>query len=349
MPPNDPKRILIVKLSAIGDVLMATPVAAAVRKAFPESYIAWVVERKAADVVTGNPYLDEVYVMDRPKGGGLISDASAYVASLRQLRRDLRRREFDVSLDFQGLLRSAVVSGLSGAKCRIGYWDASELSTHFYHTKYRLDPPDVDAQQRNLNLLTTIGINSTETQMCMPLGEEDKLFASEFFAECGLEGQRAVALCPATTWASKHWITERWSEVVDLLADKWGAKSVIMGSRADSALAEQISANARTKPILSVGRTTLKQAGAIIANCDALIGVDTGLLHMSVALGRPTVGLFGPSAWHCFGKKPNYIWVAKDFPCIPCLRHPTCSDFDCMRAIQVQDVDEALGRCLDQS
>ncbi len=79
----------------------------------------------------------------------------------------------------------------------------------------------------------------------------------------------------------------------------------------------------------------------------AVIGVDTGLLHMAVALDRPSVGLFGASAWRCFLKRDNFVWVAKDFPCSPCRRHPTCRNIDCMQAITPQDVDKAVRRWLE--
>lgn len=341
-----PDRILIVKLSAIGDVLMATPVAKALREAFPHSYIAWAVERKSADVILGNPYLDEVHVIERPKGEGFPRDGLRYAASLMRLRRELGARRFDVSFDLQGLLRSGLVSWLSGAKCRIGFADADEGSVRFYHKTYMPESPDLNAQQRNLNLLKAIGVNSTDTAMHMPLTEEDRTFAAAFFAEAGLDGGRTVALCPATTWANKHWVTERWSEVADILADRYGAKSVVMGSKANSDLAETIARGSHAEPVLSVGRTTLKQAGAIMERCDAVIGVDTGLLHMAVALDRPTVGLFGASAWHCFTRKDNFVWVTKEFACSPCYRHPTCGNVDCMRAIQAEDVENAVRRWL---
>jgi heptosyltransferase I len=347
MPPTEnPERILIVKLSAIGDVLMATPVAKALRTAFPDSHIAWAVERKSADVVLGNPYLDEVYVIDRPKGEGFPKDGLRYGASLLGLRRELRSHHFDVCFDFQGLFRSGMVSWLSGARHRVGFADADEGSVRFYHSRYQPASPDLNAQQRNLDLLSVIGVHSTDTAMHMPLAGEDRDFASEFFAETGLDVQKAVALCPATTWANKHWVAERWSEVADIVAERYGAQTVIMGSKADTALARTIAEGARAKPVLSVGRTTLKQAGAIMERCDAVIGVDTGLLHMAVALDRPTIGLFGASAWHCFTKKHNFVWVTKQFPCSPCYRHPTCENVDCMRSISAEDVDAAVSRWL---
>lgn len=330
------------KLSSIGDVLLATPVARAIRAAAPDSYIAWVVERKSADIVLGNPYLDEVFVLDRPKGRNFIENIDRSLRSLLPLGRRLRPLEFDYSLDLQGLLRAAMVSVLSGAKCRVGFYDARECSPLLYHVRHRPSPQDQTVQQRNLGMLRAIGIDSTDTAMHMPIGDEDREFAASFFKENGLESGNTVALIPATTWPNKHWITERWSEVADALADRYSVRSVVMGSKADLPMVNRIVECSRSKPAVSAGLTTLKQAGAILELCRVSIGVDTGLMHMSVALGRPTVGLFGASRWRCFDRTDRFVWVTKDFPCSPCNRHPTCSNVDCMRAITVNDVEETV-------
>jgi lipopolysaccharide heptosyltransferase I len=337
-----PKRILIVKLSAIGDVLMATPVARALRNAYPDSYIAWIVERKSADVVLGNPYLDEVIVWDRYKLKWTSANAVYFLRSIFGLRHDLRRREFDVCVDLQGLLRSALVCLASGAKRRIGFADANEGSVLFYNEKYHVADGEINAQQRNLDILRVIGVQSTNTAMHMPIGDADRAFAEEFFAANDLGGRKVVAFCPATTWVNKHWTPEGWSGVADLLDRKHGAKPIILGSKADVPLALKIAQMARCEPVISAGKTTLKQAGALMERCNAVIGVDTGLLHMAVALDRPAVGLFGASQWRCFLKKDNFVWVAKDFPCSPCRRHPTCKNVDCMQAITPEDVGAAV-------
>jgi len=342
-----PERILVVKLSAIGDVLMATPVARALREAFGQSYIAWVVERKSADVVIGNPYLDDVIVWDRVKRGGVLGDAARFIGSLSGLRKELRSRRFDVCVDLQGLLRSAAVCLASGAKRRIGFADGAEGSVRLYTERYDPGGDEVNAQQRNLDLLKTLGVHSDDTTMHMPIGQEDRDFASHFFAEHGLDGHKVVAFCPATTWANKHWTPEGWRGIADLIGRQYGARSLILGSKADVALAHKITDTAEFKPVISAGKTTLKQAGALMEKCAAVIGVDTGLLHMAVALDRSSVGLFGASAWRCFLKRDNFIWVAKDFHCSPCRRHPTCSNIDCMQAITPDDVDQAVRQWLE--
>lgn len=340
---DTPKRILVVKLSAIGDVLMATPVARALRQAFPDAYIAWAVERKSADVILGNPYLDDVIVWDRIKRGHILSDTAGFFRSLSGLTREMKSRHFDACLDLQGLLRSAGVCLFSGAKRRIGFVDGAECCVCLYNEKYDPGPdPELNAQQRNLDLLRPLGVNSTDTTMHMPVGEDDRRFADQFFEEQGLNDQKIVGFIPATTWVNKHWTPEGWSGVADLLGKRYNTRGVILGSKADVALANTICEGAEFKPVISAGKTTLKQAGALMEKCIAVIGVDTGLLHMSVALDRPSVGLFGASAWRCFLKKDNFVWVAKDFPCSPCRRHPTCSNIDCMQAITPEDVTEAV-------
>lgn len=347
MAAKNPERILIVKLSAIGDVLMATPVAKALRKAYPDSYLTWIVERKSADVVLGNPYLDEVIIWERTKGGSLLSSTGRFIKGLSNISRELKARKFDVALDIQGLLRSAGVCFFSGAKQRIGFADADEYSWVLYHKKYDPRDPERNAQQRNLDLLKTLGIESTDTAMYMPVMDDDRAFAIEFFEKNGLNNEKVVAFCPATTWPNKHWTEQGWASVADIIGENYGARPMIMGSKADIPLATRISGMARVKPVISAGETTLKQAGALMERSAAVIGVDTGLLHMAVALDRPAVGLFGASAWRCFLKRDNFAWVAKDFPCSPCRRHPTCDNVDCMQAIMPEDVENAVKRWLE--
>ena len=344
MPVDPPNRILVVKLSAIGDVLMATPVARALRTAFPESHIAWVVERKAADVVLGNPCLDEVIVWDRRKWGGAFGWLKGLVMNASALRRALDGRRFDVALDLQGLLRSALVACASGAGKRIGFSDAAECSTLFYNVKH--DPGELaeNAQQRNLDMLRALGVQSTDTQMLMPITDIDREFARGFLARSELSGVKMVGICPATTRPNKHWTREGWSRVIDLIAERTGARALIFGAKADIEYARGIAEGVNTKVVIAAGETTLKQAAALMEQCVAIAGVDTGLIHMAVALDRPTVGLFGSSDWRCHVRKDNTTWLTKDYPCSPCGMRPKCKDIDCMSAFEPEEVAEAVQR-----
>jgi heptosyltransferase-1 len=339
---NDWKRILIVRLSAIGDVVMTTPVAKALRNAFPDAYIAWVVEDRSKDVIEGNPYLDEIVVWRRSTGpGSAFNRAAAYLAGVRDLRRELRARKFDVAIDFQGLLRSALVARISGAKCRVGYDSARERAELLYNVRLPMRDSGLRGPEMYRRMLELLGIADDGFEMHVPIDDEDRAFARRFIAEAvsGRPGSaRVVALCPATTWRHKHWTEDGWARVADDLVSRHGAVPIFLGSKGDAELMSRIRGLLKCDAQSAIGKTTLKQASAILEQSDLVISVDTGLLHIANALSRPIVGIFGPTTWQYLRKKDTLTIVAKDLPCMPCFRHPSCSGFECMQAITAEDV-----------
>ena len=344
---TDCKRILIVKLSSIGDVVMTTPVAKALREAYPDSYIAWIVEDKSKDVVVGNPHLDHVIVCNRHQAAGTILGRTiGFLSGLARLGPELRALKFDVAIDFQGLFRSALVAWASGARHRLGYDNAREGASFFYTARLSTRQHKIRGPQHYLSMLELLGISTGDVDMHMPIGEDERTFAREFIsnATSGRSPQSGiVALCPATTWRQKHWTEEGWARLADALVLEHDALPVFLGSTADVRLVERIRSLMSCTPADASGRTTLKQAAAILEQSSLAIAVDTGLLHIAAALGRPTIGLFGPTRWRHFAKKDKFIVVAKDFPCMPCLRHPSCKHFDCMRAVAAEDVLQVAG------
>ena len=346
-------RILIVKLSSIGDVIMATPVAKALRNAFPDSHIAWVVETKARDILQDNPYLDEIIVWDRP----LIAawnpiDWAVMAKSLRKLGRELRARDFDIAIDLQGLLRSALVAKSSGARHILGYDNGREGSRRFYTDRFPTSRTRSRGPQIYLDMLQLLGINSTDLDMHIPVGDDDRAHARDLIAResarCMPDRRCVVALAPATTWPQKHWTVQGWAGLADSLISQYNALPVILGAPVDAELIGEIHGRMKHKAADMVGKTTLKQAAAILEMSDLVVGVDTGLLHMSTALSRPSIGLFGPTGWQHLIRGDNLSVVAKDLPCMPCMRHPTCREFDCMKAIAPEDILAAGSRWLTE-
>lgn len=346
---NDCRRILIIRLSAIGDVVLTTPVAKALRRAFPDAYIAWVVETKSRDAVEGNPYLDEVIVWDRKSGSGsLPMKAIKYIRNLRALGKELRAGKFDVAIDFQGLLRSAVVGRISGARMLVGYDNAREGAHRLYKVclPVRKLARGVDLYREMLGLLD---VPTDEMEMHFPISDADRTFAGEFIADALASrpsARKIVALCPATTWPQKHWTEEGWAGLADALTADYGVLPIFLGSPDDTGLMDRIHGLMKSDPVSAIGRTTLKQAAAIISRSDLVISVDTGLLHIANALDLPIVGIFGPTTWDYLGKKDSLAIVAKELKCMPCFKHPSCESFDCMRAITPDDVLSAAERWL---
>ena len=340
---NDCRRILIVKLSSIGDVVMTTPVAKVLRNAFPDSYIAWAVDDKSKDVLVGNPYVDEVIVWERNSASGsALGKACGLTVGFAKLVPQLRARKFDVAIDFQGLLRSALVTRMSGARYRLGYDNAREGGALFYNVRFPARQRRARGPQQYLNMLELLKIFSQDSDMYVPIGEDDRAFAQRFIThaapEAASRNKRVVALCPATTWPQKHWAEEGWARLADVLASEYDALPVFLGSPADIGLVDRILGLTSCEAINAAGKTTLKQAAAMLELCDPVIAVDTGLLHIALTLNRPTVGVFGPTRWRHLPRKDNFAVVAKDFDCMPCLRHPVCKHYDCMRSIAAEDI-----------
>lgn len=330
------KRILLIRLSAIGDVVITTPVSRALREAQPDAFIAWVVEPRAADILKGNPYLDQVLVWERNKGALTPRD-------MFQLRRMLQPYRFDYAVDFQGLMRSALVARLSGARTIIGNSEAKEHADLLYHTRIPRRTDDLSSRQRCLDLLRPLGVTSDDRRMVFPIPDVERSEARGLLADVGVApGQQYACLVPATTWKQKHWFEERWAELGELLRIRLGMTPVLLGARGDLPLASRILEAGRGSTVSLVGRTDLKTAGAVLAGAAVSVAVDTALMHASVAVGTPTVGVCGASGWPGFQDYEDFTLVREALSCSPCHHNPSCDGrFDCMRALSAERVFDA--------
>jgi heptosyltransferase-1 len=326
-------RILIIRLSAIGDVVVTTPVSRALREAMPDAYLAWVVEKKSAEMLAGNPYLDEVFVWDRPKGG-------LSWGSLKEIRRQLRPQRFDWAIDCQGNLRSALVARLSGARKTVGNRGAKEGAALLYQVKVPRSTADLSSRQRCLDLLRPLGIKSRDRRMVVAVSEQERAAAREVLEGEGVKvGDAYACLVPATTWPQKHWFAASWSGLADLVRRRLGLAPVLMGGPADLPMMEQIRQGAAGGCAVAAGKTSLKAAAAVLEGARLTVAVDTALMHASVAVGTPTVGVCGASWWPGFQDYERFALVREPMSCSPCLHRPTCEGrFDCMRALTPERV-----------
>jgi heptosyltransferase I len=340
-------RILLIRLSAIGDVIVTTPVLRALREALPEAHLAWLVEEKAADILQGHPLLDEVIVWPRTTWQRQAAGVSGIVQNARFLTA-LRRRRFEVAIDFQGLLRSAWVGLAAGIPHRVGNTRTREGSGLLYTVRVPR-PQEPSSRQRCLDLLRPLGIESRDRRMAVPVGDQDRAFTSTFLEQKGVGGRPYVCLCPATTWPNKHWIEVRWARLADSLQHGLQLKPIFMGASADLPMLDRIRGAMVSSPVVAAGETSLRGAAALLEGARAAVSVDTALMHLGVAVGTPVIGLCGPSFWPGFQDYERYHMIRKPVPCSPCLRHPTCAHFDCMRAISVQEVMRAVAAAAERT
>lgn len=282
--PSRP-RILIVRLSAIGDVIHGMPLACALRERFPAALLAWAVGERAGVLLRGHEALDELITLPR---GWLKSPGTLW-----RLRRRLRAMRFDTTIDAQGLTKAAVVAWLSGAGRRIGFGQPWGRELSQWLNNELVDTTAEHAVDRTLQLLLPMGIESPAVRFQVPEDPADRTAAEKIVQRAGLEEGFAV-INPGAGWPSKLWPTDRYAAVADHLGGAWKVPTLVVWAGAEERrLAEQTVAASGGYAQLAPP-TTLRELAAVARRCRLFIGSDTGPLHLAAAVGAPCVGLYGP-------------------------------------------------------
>jgi heptosyltransferase-1 len=336
-------RLLIVKLGSIGDIVHTLPALAAIRRALPAAEISWVVEESTAEILRGNPVIDNLIEVDTRslRGGKIIEEMLLDVS--RQIR-DLRKFKFDIAMDFQGLWKSAMVAKVSGAGRRWGFASAGlrEPSSRILLTdtvetgrnasvNERASPQRVHVIRKNLALAAAaLGIDVQDDNFEFPIAtsDEHRTEAASIAAQIG--GEFAI-LNPGGGWVTKLWHAEKFGELADRLWQGKGISSIVTTGPGEDELAQKVAANSdRGYTILS--QPSLKGFYELAKRATVYVGGDTGPTHIAVAAGAPVVGLFGPTEWWRNGSvNPDDICVERtDIDCrVDCHRR-TCDKWMCM-------------------
>ena len=331
-------RILIIRLSALGDVVMASGLIPAIRALHPDAHLAWLTEPPAAPLLQHNPGLNEVIVWPKEHWKQLWRTRQwrTLWAELRAFRQKLRNERFDLVLDAQGLLKSGVCAWLTGAPRRIGLL-SREGSQALVHEAIAPPPDEVDdGMSREYRFLAHhLGAPASAFWPSLVPGVKAHEAAQHALQVHGLgqDGAQPYALiCPFTTRAQKHWFADHWQALVTQM-QQHGLAVVMLGGPADQAQAAELTAQCPGL-INLVGQLKLNESAAVVATCRLLVGVDTGLTHMGTAFKRPTVALFGSTRPYLSGRTPSTHVMYDALGCSPCRRHPTCGGrFDCMRQL----------------
>ena len=305
-------------------------------------------ESHTKDLIEGHPELDDVIVVDRNGWKRLWKERrlGTLAGEVRELVRALRKREFDVAIDLQGLLRSGIMTFLSGAPIRIGLGSKEGSGALMTHVLSRIEGDRRRISSEYRYLAEQLGLDIGDFRMEVPLAEGDRRWAEEKERELGLQAGFFVAL-PFTTTPQKHWREPRWAELMDRVADELGLPTVILGGPEDHAALSRIMGMTRTPPTSLVGMTTLTQASAMVERASLVIGVDTGLSHMGIAFDRPTVTIFGSNIPYTEPPTDRAKVIVNWLKCSPCKGNPTCNGaFTCTELISVDRVMAAAREVL---
>lgn len=340
--------ILIVKLSAIGDVIHTLPALNAIRRRYPEAHITWLVEEAAAGLVSGHPALDRVIVvprkswmkrLNRRRFKQTLREVIGFVGRIRDTR-------YELVLDFQALLKSSIWITLARGNRKVGFGRGMEhMESSWLFLNERIPPisMEVHALDRGLHLLRAIGIPADAVEYRLPIREPDRRRSQDLLemAPGNREGP-LLAMNPAAKWETKLWDPRKFSSLADRIIKAHSARIVFTGAEEDRPEMDAI-INDMQHPALNVaGRTTLMELAALYEGMTAVVTTDTGPMHLAAAVGTPTVALFGPTApWRTGPYGSGHRIVRSGPPCSPCFKRD-CAHPECMTNISVGQVMDAV-------
>lgn len=331
-------RILIVRVSAIGDIIHGVPVLCALRDALPDAFLSWIVEGRMGELLEGHPALDELIIVPRRWWKS--------PPEVWRMRRRLRERRFDTAIDLQCLSKSSITAWLSGAARRIGKAgaDGRELSRWFNNDL--VEAGGTHVIEHYLDMLRPLGIHSPSVRFDLPERPADARAAEKFLLAKGLAGRRFAVLNPGAGWPSKIWPAVRYAALARYLGQAHGVPSIaVWGTPEEKPLAERIvECSARHAQLAPP--TTLQELAALCRRTALFVGSDTGPMHLAVAVETPTISLHGPSlADWCGAYGPQNIRLQVRYEAGSALERRQADD-SAMREITVKMVAEACDRLL---
>lgn len=275
-------RVCVVMLSAIGNTVHVLPVLNALKRHHPSAHVTWIMQAGPAKLVRGHPAVDEIVLFDRKKG----------LRGLLELRRELRRRPFDVVLDFQTYFKAGLVTGMTRAPVKLGFDRARAKDFNWLFTTHRVPPRAPGYRQdQYLEFLDTLGVPAEPVEWRLGPWEHEREWQRAFFAPI----DRPVAsLVVGATKDERNWVPERWAELVDVLAGDYGLQPVLVGgSSEEERETERVIRERSRHEVVSTLGIPFREMVGVLDGSALVVSVDTGPLHVGVALGRPTVALMG--------------------------------------------------------
>ncbi len=336
-----PEKILVKEVNWLGDIVMSLPALRAVRTAFPKAHLSVLIKHELASFFDGAKWVDEIIPYKLRKGffHG-IADRSKLAGSLRQ-------KKFDLAILFPNSFDSALWPFLARIPQRVGF--ARDARGLLLSHKTTPTPQVLEIHQVHyyLHMLKeTLGLSGPADaftpDVSIPAREKMEAFLAQRRKR---PGKPLVGLAVAAAYGpAKEWPSEHYGRLIDLLAERTGAECVLVGAPSERRKSEEAVAKSKSGAIVAAGETSVGEALALLALCDAFAGNDSGSMHVAGALGKPTVGIFGSTRADRTGPLgPRTKILYKQIECSPCLKR-TCKfgHYDCLKGISPEEVAGAL-------
>lgn len=333
------KNILVVKLSAIGDVIHALPVSYAIKETFPDAKLTWVVEPPAYDLLKINPYIDKIIVFRKKE----FKTLKGLARNFFPFRKEIQAENYDAVLDLQGLFKSAAIAFFAQSNTKLGICNMRELSN-------KISKPVIGEHakghivERYLDTARAIGCRVDEVVFPIKIPPEESLKAIEIMVHAGLyEENPYIVFAIGANWPNKRWSTDFFAELGDWIYNLNIVPVIIGGGVLDENRAEEIISKMEIPPINLVNKTNLIQLAYVIKKSRLVIGGDTGPVHLAAGLGVKTLMLMGPTDANRngpYGQIENAIEVDTD--CKGCWKRACPKNEDCLKKISVQTVKDKI-------
>ena len=328
---NTPEKILIIKPSALGDIIHTLPVLPVLRAHYPGAEIHWLVAKGFHTVLENHPMIDRLWTIDKNKWKK-VKNLKDTFKELKELKNNLKSESFDLVIDFQGLFRTGLIASFTASKKRIGFKQAREGAPLFYTDKVDVDWEGIHAVDRYLKLLEHIGCDISKVEFPFAPFEENIPLMKEL-------PEKYAVIVPSAGKKANRWPADRFGQV----ASKLPIKTVVVSSPADAEIADEVVQNSNGQAISVAGRTTIMELAALIKKAEYMITNDTGPMHIAAAFGIPAFAIFGPAnpiRTGPYGK--IHTVISLNLPCAPCYAKKTCSTWECMENITVDMVYETI-------
>ncbi|VUD69419.1 Lipopolysaccharide heptosyltransferase 1 [Thalassocella blandensis] len=343
------KNILIIRVTAIGDIVMANPVASAIKQQNPNANISWLVDQAFTPLLKSHPHVDQLIPINTKDWQELWRKKHfwGFFKKYRELSKTLRQLKFDLVLDLQGNAFTSYAAYMTGAKQRVAL--GSDNINHWFVNKTisRNLGEHVQMGSEYRYLVSQLGYSDSNWRMHVPDSIEAREKAQELLSSY-FEDQPYAVICPFSAHPQKNWVNAYWQQIILRIRGRYKLRTVIVGGHNGVEAGNEIAK--ATGAINLAGKTSLKETAAIIRGAALLIGVDTGLTHIGHAVDTPTISLFGATSPYTYVGNDASKIIYLDRYCSPCKRHPTCNkQYQCMKDITPDIVLTAIKPLMLQS
>ena len=324
--PKPPQKILIIKPSALGDIVHSLPFLDTVKRCYPQASIHWVVARGLHTFLEGHPLIDRLWIIDKEKWKRP-GNFRQTIREIAALGKGLRQERFDLSVDLSGLLRSGLITLVANAEYKLGFKEADEGSALFYSHRIH-GSMKIHAIDRYLKIAEAMGCPVGAIRYPFAPYQETPAISKDLPREY-------VVMTPSAGKEANRWPAERFGQ----LAARLDLPALLIGGKSDQAVADEVAQHAKGKAISLAGQTSIKELIPIIANAKYFITNDTGPMHIAAALGVPVFAIFGPANPDRTGPYgEQHTIIREELPCSPCYAWKPCDNWQCMEAISVERV-----------